>query len=56
MVVGTEDFMYEDNVRLKEKFQSLDYDYTYQEVPGTHCWDFWDAQIQNVLEWMFQRA
>lgn len=53
MAVGTEDFMYEDNVRLKEKIQTLAYDYTYEEGPGTHCWEYWDAQIQRVLEWMF---
>ena len=51
MAVGTEDFMYEDNVRLKEKFESLDYDYTYREAPGTHCWAFWDEQIQYALKW-----
>lgn len=55
MSVGTEDFMYEDNIRLKEVFQSLDYDYTYAETPGDHCWEFWDEQIQYVLRWMFDK-
>lgn len=55
MVVGTEDYMYEDNVRLRQKIESLDYDYTYSEAPGTHCWKFWDGQIQNVLKWMFKK-
>ncbi|MBR4058812.1 MAG: esterase family protein [Lachnospiraceae bacterium] len=54
MAIGTEDFMYQDNVRLKEKIKSLDYDYTYYEAPGTHCWEFWDEYIQYVLEWMFK--
>ena len=53
MGVGTEDFLYEDNVNLREKFEQLDYDYTYWESPGTHCWEFWDEYIQYVLQWMF---
>lgn len=54
MAVGTEDFMYEDNVRLREKIESLNYDFTYQEAQGTHSWEFWDMYIQKVLEWMFE--
>jgi len=55
MVVGREDTFYEDNVRLKDKIESLDYDYTYNEIPGTHCWEFWDKHIPEVLEWMFEK-
>lgn len=50
---GTEDFMYDANIRLKEHFESLDYDFTYRESAGTHCWEFWDEYIQYVLDWMF---
>lgn len=53
MAVGTEDFMYDDNVRLKEAFEASDFDYTYIEEAGSHEWGFWDKHIQNVLEWMF---
>lgn len=53
MGVGTEDFLYESNVRLKEKFEQLEYDFTYRESSGTHNWGFWDEYIQYVLEWMF---
>ena len=52
MAVGTEDFLYADNQTLRKLYEELDYDYTYREAPGTHAWDFWDAQIQNVLKWM----
>ena len=51
---GYDDFMYEDNVRLKETFENLDYDYTYIEEKGSHEWGFWDKHIQNVLKWMFK--
>ena len=53
MGVGTEDFLYESNVQLKEKFQALPYDFTYRQSPGIHCWDFWDEYIQYVLQWLF---
>ena len=54
MWCGTGDYLYADNVRLKEHIEKLDLDYTYEESPGSHCWDYWDVQIQRVLEWMFK--
>ena len=54
MGVGTEDFLYQGNQRLKETFEGLDYDYTYKESAGTHSWEFWDEYIQYVLKWMFE--
>ena len=55
MTIGTEDFMYKDNLRLKEKIEALDYDYTYTEAAGEHSWDFWDDKIQDALKWMFEK-
>ena len=54
MVVGTEDYLYEGNCKLRDKFNSLNYDFTYNESTGTHNWDFWDENIQHVLKWMFE--
>lgn len=54
MGVGTDDFMYGDNVKLKEHFEKLGFDFTYKESKGTHDWRFWDEYIQYVLEWMFK--
>ena len=51
--VGTEDFLYESNQRLRKKLEQLNYDLTYRESPGVHEWDFWDEYIQYVLKWMF---
>lgn len=56
MSVGTNDFMYKDNVHLSEKIRELSYDFSYIEEPGAHNWEFWDSQIQSVLAWMFQRS
>lgn len=52
MGVGTEDFLYEDNQRLRAEFERLGYDYTYRESEGNHNWIFWDEYIQYVLKWM----
>jgi len=54
MGIGTGDFMYDDNIRLRKHFESLDFDYTYRESEGVHSWVFWDEYIQYVLEWMFK--
>jgi len=54
MGVGTEDFLYEDNIRLKNRLQELEYDYIYKESSGLHCWTFWDEYIIHVLNWMFR--
>lgn len=53
MGVGTEDFLYQDNQRLKSQLEQLDYDFTYRESEGIHSWAFWDEYIQYVLKWMF---
>lgn len=56
MGIGTEDVLYEGNLRLKAKFETLHYDYTYRESKGAHTWAFWDEYIQYVLEWLLQKA
>ena len=55
MGVGTEDFLYRDNIKLREHFKTLGYDYTYRESKGVHSWAFWDEYIQYVLQWMFNK-
>lgn len=54
MGVGTEDWLYGANQKLKAKFEALDYDYTYRESSGVHNWVFWDEYIQYVLEWLYK--
>lgn len=50
--VGTEDFIYEANVSARQKLEALGIDLTYAEHPGIHDWDFWDAHIRDVLDWL----
>jgi len=49
---GTEDFLYDGNVKAKEVFEGLGYDLTYTESEGVHNWFYWDREIQNVLNWL----
>ena len=53
MWCGTEDFLYKENLRLKKYIEHFNYDFTYSESEGAHCWDSWDEQIKRVLAWIF---
>ena len=49
---GTEDYLYDMNVAMRDKVQALGYDLTYTESEGNHNWLCWDREIQNVLNWL----
>ncbi|MFS0872164.1 alpha/beta hydrolase [Paenibacillus xylanilyticus] len=49
---GTEDFLYEDNQSFRQACAQTDFQLTYEEEPGGHDWAYWDAKIQNVLNWL----
>lgn len=49
---GTEDFLYEDNIRFRDFCRKLPLEYTYEEEPGDHNWGYWDMKIQSVLKWL----
>lgn len=49
---GTEDFLYQDNIRMRDHMNALGLDLTYEESPGDHAWQYWDAKIQTVLDWL----
>ena len=49
---GTEDFLYGFNSSFRDYASSLDLDYTYEEGPGEHSWDFWEGMLQKALHWM----
>lgn len=48
---GTEDFLYQDNVRTWNYMKKLGYDLTWEESEGDHQWKYWDRKIQDVLCW-----
>ncbi len=49
---GTEDFLYHENVRMRDRLRELGYDLTYTETPGDHQWKYWDREIQNILSYI----
>jgi S-formylglutathione hydrolase FrmB len=49
---GTEDFLYQDNLRFRDHVHSLPLKFTYEEGPGEHVWEYWDRMIQKVLAWL----
>ncbi len=49
---GTEDFLYPSNVAFRDACRRTGLDFTYEEGPGGHSWDHWDAKIQDVLKWL----
>jgi S-formylglutathione hydrolase FrmB len=49
---GTEDFLYQDNLRFREHLDRIGFKYTWHEQPGIHDFNFWDAGIQRILEWL----
>lgn len=55
MWCGTEDFLYDQNVRMRDHLNALGYSLTYTETPGDHAWSYWDREIQNVLAWMTRK-
>ena len=47
---GTEDFLYEDNIKFKQYMETTDFDYAYFEEAGGHTWDMWDKWLPKALE------
>ena len=52
MWCGTEDFLYDQNVRMRDHLNNLGYNLTYTECPGDHQWKYWDEHIQKGIEWL----
>lgn len=49
---GTEDFLWEDNVRFRDFAKELGVPLTWEQGPGAHDWGYWDMMIQDVLRWL----
>lgn len=48
---GTEDFLYEGNLKAWEHVRKLGYQLTSEASAGDHQWKYWDEKIQDVLRW-----
>lgn len=50
---GTDDFLYQHNLRFRDHANALGLDLTYTEQPGeSHEWGYWDRMIRDVLDWL----
>ncbi len=50
---GTEDFLYQQNLRFRDHARQLGLDLNYHEHEGFgHTWDYWDARIAEVIGWL----
>ncbi|MEA4888459.1 MAG: alpha/beta hydrolase family protein [Clostridiaceae bacterium] len=53
MACGTDDFLYQDNLRMKPCLEQLGYNLLWSQKPGAvHEWGYWDEMIQKVLDWL----
>ncbi len=49
---GTEDYLYDDNIRFCKHAIKIKLNHTYVEGPGGHEWRYWDEMIQKVIKWL----
>jgi len=49
LACGTEDFLFQPNRDFDALLIEKKVPHEYRELPGTHAWDFWDAQVQEFL-------
>lgn len=49
---GTEDFLYNDNLKFRDHLNSLGVKHTYEEGPGAHTWSYWDEHVKKALKFL----
>ena len=49
---GEEDFLWADNLRLRDRLRALGLDPRLEQGPGGHSWTNWDERIRHVLAWL----
>jgi len=52
---GSEDFLLNNAHATRDFFEGIEgnpFDYTYEENPGAHTWEFWDEHIQHFLKYI----
>jgi S-formylglutathione hydrolase FrmB len=54
MTCGTEDFLYQTNIRMRDYLAGLSFDYRYVEWQGSHEWGFFDKSALMMLEHFFK--
>lgn len=49
---GTEDFLWQDNLRFRDRLRSIGLAPHWEEGPGGHSWENWNERIRHVLDWL----
>lgn len=52
MAIGKEDFLYQENQIMRKFLDDQGANYKYEEGPGIHDWNFWNAYITKGLEYV----
>nr|QEQ91919.1 feruloyl esterase [uncultured microorganism] len=52
LACGTEDFLFEPNVRFRDEVRKLGCELTWDEGPYGHEWDFWNLQVEKFIDWL----
>ena len=52
--IGTEDFLYKNNVEFRKKLDSLGFPYTYMETGGGHVWNNWRIYLTEFVPLLFK--
>lgn len=53
IAIGRDDFLYEDNVRLRQNLDAHGYPYEYHESDGGHIWRNWRIYLSGFLRRIF---
>ena len=49
---GAQDDLLEENIALVDGLRQADIPAYFDQPPGAHNWDFWDREIQRVIDWL----
>ncbi|RCW58756.1 MULTISPECIES: alpha/beta hydrolase [Halanaerobium] len=49
---GTEDFLYQDNLKFKKFCSKNNIKLKYEEEKADHEWWYWDKKIKSVIDWL----
>lgn len=51
---GTEDFLYQASINLRDKLTELGIKHQYHECPGTHEWPCWNGALPDTINWLLE--
>ncbi len=53
---GTEDFLYQDNLKLEKELSLSSIPYQFSASAGIHDWKYWDAEVQKTIRFLLNPA